>query len=233
MDAVFDQLNQGEAVTKGLRKVDASQMTHKNPSLRASGGASPISRSKSPAPPGKKPKPESMRTKKPPRKELDGNKWYIEHYDNPSEPIQIDASISQSILISRCTRTTIRIKGKANAISIDNSTRLSLILDSLVSSVDVIKCPNFALQVLGSLPTVLLDQVDGAALYLSPKSVKITEIFTSKSTSINVNLPPSNDDEEEDDEEEDGDFTETPLPEQIRSFFRDGKMVSEIVEHAG
>lgn len=33
--AVFAELNKGEAVTKGLRKVDKSEMTHKNPSLRA------------------------------------------------------------------------------------------------------------------------------------------------------------------------------------------------------
>jgi adenylyl cyclase-associated protein len=86
LGAVFSELNKGEAVTKGLRKVDPKEMTHKNPSLRAgatvptrSDSQSSISstnRGKSPAP-GKKPKPESMRTKKPSRKELDGNKWYI------------------------------------------------------------------------------------------------------------------------------------------------------------
>ncbi len=40
--AVFAELNRGEDVTKGLRKVDKSQMTHKNPALRA-GGPVPIS----------------------------------------------------------------------------------------------------------------------------------------------------------------------------------------------
>lgn len=34
--AVFAELNRGEDVTKGLRKVDKSEMTHKNPALRAS-----------------------------------------------------------------------------------------------------------------------------------------------------------------------------------------------------
>lgn len=33
--AVFAELNRGEEITKGLRKVDKSEMTHKNPSLRA------------------------------------------------------------------------------------------------------------------------------------------------------------------------------------------------------
>jgi hypothetical protein len=34
--AVFAELNRGEEVTKGLRKVPKSEMTHKNPALRAS-----------------------------------------------------------------------------------------------------------------------------------------------------------------------------------------------------
>lgn len=88
LGAVFSELNKGADVTKGLRKVNAEQMTHKNPSLRAgatvptrSDSQSSISsnRGKSPAP-GKKPKPESMRTKKPPVKKLEGNKWIIVSY---------------------------------------------------------------------------------------------------------------------------------------------------------
>ncbi|KAF2127612.1 hypothetical protein P153DRAFT_368200 [Dothidotthia symphoricarpi CBS 119687] len=226
MNAVFDALNQGEGVTRGLKKVDASQMTHKNPSLRANdrvptrSDSSSSMRGKSPAPPGKKPKPDSMRTKKPPKKELDGNKWIVENFEGPTEMLEIDAEINHSILISRCKNTTIRINGKANAISLDNSSRTSLIIDSLVSSVDVIKCPNFALQVVGTLPTVLLDQVDGATVYLSKDSLN-TEIFTSKCSSININLPTEED------------YVENPVPEQLRSFVRGGRLVSEIVEHAG
>lgn len=143
-----------------------------------------------------------------------------DNFDSPSETIEIDAEINHSILISRCKNTTIRINGKANALSLDNSSRTSLIIDSLVSSVDVIKCPNFALQVLGTLPTILLDQVDGATVYLSKDSLA-TEVFTSKCSSININLPTEDD------------YAENPLPEQIRSYIKDGKLVSEIVEHAG
>jgi adenylyl cyclase-associated protein len=80
MNAVFDSLNRGADVTKGLKKVDPSQMTHKNPSLRTQAPVPTRSdrngslRGKSPAPPRK---PDTMRTKKPPKKELDGNKWII------------------------------------------------------------------------------------------------------------------------------------------------------------
>jgi adenylyl cyclase-associated protein len=225
-------LNKGEAITKSLKKVSASEMTHKNPSLRAGAtvptrsdsqsSASSISRAKSPAP-RKTPKPEALRTKKPARKALEGNKWIIENFENETEPIEIEASIQHSILISRCAKTTIRVLGKANAISIDNSPRLSLVIDSLVSSVDVIKSPNFAMQVLGTLPTILLDQVDGAQVYLSKESMG-TEVFSSKCSSINLNVI----------EGEEGDYKECALPEQIRTWIDgEGKIRSEIVEHAG
>lgn len=232
MGAVFDQLNRGESVTSGLKKVDKSQMTHKNPTLRASSAVpGDISRSKSPGP-SIKPKPGSLRqnstsSSKPApkqgKKELDGNKWLIENFDSPPAPIEVEVSMTQSILITKCKNTTIILKGKANAVSIDNCPRLQILADTLVSSVDVIKSPNFAIQITNTVPTIQLDQVDGASIYLGAESLA-TEVYTSKCSSINVILPPTADED---------DSKEAPLPEQMRSFVRNGKLVSEIVEHAG
>ena len=232
MGAVFNQISRGSDVTSHLRKLDPASQTHKNPSLRAQGANAPPSSSRSSSQssslgkspiPGKKPKPDNMRAQKPPRKELDGNKWVVENYNNPGQLVEIEASIAHSILVSRCTKTTIHIKGKANAISLDNCTQCSLVIDSLVSAVDVIKSPRFEMQVLGRLPTIMLDQVDGAAIYLSEDSLG-TEVFTSKCTGINVNLPGQTVDD---------DYIERPLPEQIKSVVRNGGLLSEIVEHAG
>jgi adenylyl cyclase-associated protein len=76
--AVFAEINRGEDVTKGLRKVDKSEMTHKNPALRAS---STVPASSSTSPVGKKPikptKPSALAGKKPPKFTLEGNKWLI------------------------------------------------------------------------------------------------------------------------------------------------------------
>ncbi|KAH7327863.1 adenylate cyclase associated N terminal-domain-containing protein [Stachybotrys elegans] len=224
--AVFSELNKGEAVTQGLRKVDKSQMTHKNPSLRA-GSTVPdrdaTARAKSPAP-GKKPKPESMRVKKPPKQELEGNKWTIENYEKEPQPLEIEVSLSHSVLISRCNHTTILIKGKANQVTIENSTRLSLMVDTLVSSVDVVKAQNFELQVNGSIPTVMLDQVDGAQIYFSKESTS-AKVYTSKSTGVNLNVISGPDD----------DYKEVPLPSQICSYYDEAKddVINEIVAHAG
>jgi adenylyl cyclase-associated protein len=166
-----------------------------------------------------------MRTKKPPRKELDGNKWIVENFDNTgSEVIEIEAQLSHSILISRCTKCIIKVIGKANAISIDNCAGLSILIESLVSSLEIIKSPKFQVQVDGLVPTILLDQVDSATIYLSRESLA-TEVFTSKSSSVNIVLPPKS--------ETEGDDKECALPEQIRSVIKNGTVVSEIVAHAG
>ncbi len=124
MDAVFAQLNQGEGVTSGLRKVDKSEMTHKNPVLRASStvpvrsgsqtSVSSTSRGKSPVPPGKKPKPESMRTKKPPRKELDGNKWIIVSSHHISSPRFAPLKINSWVDVP-CPRKTTNPKRKPSS----------------------------------------------------------------------------------------------------------------------
>jgi adenylyl cyclase-associated protein len=148
-----------------------------------------------------------------------------ENFENESEPIEIEAQISHSILISKCTKTTIIVRGKANAVTVENTTRLSLIVDSLVSSVDAVKSQNFAVQVMGTVPTIMLDQIDNAQIYFSKDSIA-TQVFHSKSDGINLNVLAG-------DEEED--FKEVALPSQICSYFdaKKGELVNEIVSHAG
>lgn len=106
----------------------------------------------------------------------------------------------------------------------ENTSRLSLLIDTLVSAVDVVKSQNFALQVMGSIPTTMLDQVDGAQLYLSKESTK-TKIFSSKSANINLNVISGPED----------DYKEVPLPSQLCSYYDPEKadLVNEIVAHAG
>ncbi|KAF3937310.1 hypothetical protein ABW19_dt0202195 [Dactylella cylindrospora] len=225
MGAVFAQLNQGSNVTAGLRKVDKSEMTHKNPSLRASSlvtGSSSTTRGKSPGPQAK-PKPAHMKQKKPPKLELDGNKWIIENYENDESLALNDVEINHSIFLYRCKNTTIQVKGKFNAISMNECEKTNVVLETLVSSIDVIKSKKFAFQILGSVPTISVDQCDGGTLYVGKDSLGI-EVYTSKTTAFNIYVPG---------EKEDDDYVECPIPEQIKSSIKGKGLVSEIVEHAG
>lgn len=225
IDAVFAELNQGENITKGLKKVDKSQQTHKNPELRQSSLVS-LSSSNSTgsknSPPPKPKKPTSLKIKKPARKELDGNKWFIENYDEQpnNEPIIIETNRDESVFIGKCNNIMVQIKGKVNAITLSESDSCSILLDSSISGLDIIKCNKFGIQVQEFLPQISIDKSDSGNIYLSKDSLQ-TEIYSSSSTSINVNLPVG----------EDGDFVEFPMPEQLKHTFDNGKLKSSVFEH--
>jgi len=223
MGSVFDQINQGTSVTAGLRKVDKSEMTHKNPSLRATSVVSPsTARAKSPGPLAR-PKPAHMKQKKPPKMELEGNKWIIENYESDQTITLDNLERNHSVFIFRCKDVTIQIKGKLNAISMNECEKANVVLDTLVSSIEVIKSKKFAFQVLGSVPTVTVDQCDGGTLYVGKESLGV-EVYTSKSTAFNVYVPGEN---------EDDDYIECSIPEQIKSTIKGQGLISEIVEHSG
>lgn len=218
--AVFAELNQGENITKGLKKVDKSQQTHKNPELRQPSAVSSTGNKSSPPPRPKKPS--TLKIKKLPRKELVGNKWFIENYENETESLVIEAQKDESIFIGRCSQVLVQIKGKVNAISLSETESCSVVLDSSISGMDVIKSNKFGIQVNLSLPQISIDKSDGGNIYLSKESLN-TEIYTSCSTAINVNLPIGEDD----------DYVEFPIPEQMKHSFTDGKFKSAVFEHTG
>ncbi|CAG8569849.1 3143_t:CDS:2, partial [Ambispora leptoticha] len=224
MSSVFAELNQGESIVNTLKKVDKSQMTHKNPSLRAGNIVSEVGvkgqQKKGPAAP---PKPASLSLKKPPKTELNGTKWVIEHHENNSNLVISETAINQTVYIYGCKNCTIQVKGKVNAIILDTCQKTGLLLDSAVSTVDIVNSKSFQLQILGHTPTIMIDKTDAGQIFLSSECLQ-TEILTAKSSSINVNVPGVG---------EDGDYAEKPIPEQLKSTIVDGKLVSVPVEHAG
>jgi len=101
--------------------------------------------------------------------------------------------------------------------------KTALVMESAVSSLSITSSPSFEVQITGTVPTVQVDTTDSGQVYLSKECMDIVEIITSKTSSINISVPDG----------EEGDFKENALPEQIKSTFKGGKVVSEIVEHAG
>ncbi|CCK72017.1 adenylate cyclase-binding protein KNAG_0I02310 [Huiozyma naganishii CBS 8797] len=222
IDAVFAELNQGEDITKGLKKVDKSQQTHKNPELRTSSTVPASGSASKTGPPPKPKKPSTLKTKKPPRKELSGNKWFIENFEGQEEKIVIQAQKDESVFVGNCTNVLVQVEGKVNAVSLSETESCSLLLDSSISGVDLVKCNKFGIQVESFVPQITIDKCDGGNIYLSKDSLT-TDICTSCSTSVNVNLPVGEDDE----------YVEFPIPEQLKHSFANGKMNSAVLEHVG
>ncbi|GBE82618.1 Adenylyl cyclase-associated protein [Sparassis crispa] len=222
--AVFAELNRGEEVTKGLRKVDKSQMTHKNPALRA-GSTVPSSTSPTGAKrPIKPSKPQALMGKKPAKFALEGNKWVIEYQENESALAVENVELSQTVNLFGCKNSTLIVKGKVNAVTLVNCIKTSVLVESVISSVSVMNCPSFALQITGSAPTIQLDSTDSGQIYLSKDCLGV-EITTAKCSAINISLPVEG--------EEEGVFHEHPVPEMFLTVIKDGKLVTTAVEHSG
>lgn len=109
--------------------------------------------------------------------------------------------------------------------SVVSSPKTSILLESTVSSIEITNSPSFTVQVLGTVPTILVDSTDGGQIYLSKDSMNV-EIITSKTSGLNISLPLEGGEE--------GEFVEKAVPEQMKTTVgKDGKLKTEIVEHAG
>jgi hypothetical protein len=89
---LLSELNKGGAITAGLKKVDKSQMTHKNPELRAGSKVPAVESKAVSAAPKYGAKTETM---KPPVLELQGKKW--------------DCSYQVCVCVCVCVRVRVRV----------------------------------------------------------------------------------------------------------------------------
>jgi adenylyl cyclase-associated protein len=128
---------------------------------------------------------------------------------------------SPSVSILSISRQTYEVLISACAV---NCTKVSVLVESVISSVSVTNSPSFALQITGSAPTVQVDSTDSGQIYLS-KDCLHAEITTAKCSSINISLPVEG--------EEDGVFEENPVPEMLLTKIQNGKLVTTVVEHVG
>ncbi|XP_063041269.1 adenylyl cyclase-associated protein 2 isoform X2 [Engraulis encrasicolus] len=247
--ALFAQLNQGEAITKGLKHVSADQMTHKNPGLRAQGGPQqqPQTQQQQQGSPAKSKNARRKQKKnqaaqaqaqtqaqaqaqppaqRPPPQhtpvlELEGKKWRVEYQQQAHDLVIEDTELKQVVYVFSCNNSTLQIKGKVNSIIMDNCKKLGLVFDNAVGIVEVINSKDIKLQVMGKVPTISINKTEGCHVYLS-KDALDCEIVSAKSSEMNILIP------------EEDDYKELPVPEQFKTVVWDGsKLVTEPTEMAG
>uniref|UniRef100_A0A1W7RJJ1 Adenylyl cyclase-associated protein n=1 Tax=Agkistrodon contortrix contortrix TaxID=8713 RepID=A0A1W7RJJ1_AGKCO len=222
--ALFAQINQGEAITTGLKHVSDEMKTHKNPSLKSQGG---------PVRTGPKPFTAAKPTctvnissklpakKEPPMLELEGKKWRVENQENASNLVISGTELKQVAYVYKCVNSTLRIQGKINSITLDNCKKLGLVFDDVVGIVEIINSRDVQIQVMGKVPTISINKTDGCQVYLSKSSLEC-EIVSAKSSEMNVLVPTDN-----------GDFNEFPVPEQFKTQWNGQKLVTTVTEIAG
>ena len=147
-----------------------------------------------------------------PKCALDGRKWICEYFiddrtGGPDTTIT-ECSVKETVTIFRCVNAVVQIKGKINAILLDDCDKTSIVCSDVVSSIDIVNCNSVEVQTTGKVPTIAVDKTDGFQVYLSQECVDSEcQLVTSKSSEMNVSFPDQTD--------KDGDWVERPIPEQF------------------
>lgn len=243
MAALFADINKGTAVTGGLKKV-TDDMKTKNRSDRT--GTVPSSTSTSGTNIGGNIKKTgsitttSASTLRPRFECEQGRKWVIENHKGNNQHsgdggiVVENTEPKQTVYIFNCHDSTIQVRGKVNAITLDNCTKCGVVFDTVVSSCEVVNCTSVQVQCTGDAPTVSVEKTDGCQLFMYVEALEKTEITSAKISEFNVvalkNTTNGGGDGGEEEEEEPQEFA---IPEQYMSRYRNGKMVTETVTHSG
>ena len=59
-----------------------------------------------------------------------------------------------------------QVKGKLNAITIDQCKKVGIVFDSLVASCELVNSSGLQVQVTGVMPTIAIDKCDGVQVHL-------------------------------------------------------------------
>lgn len=205
--ALMREINQGVAITERLRPV-VRIPTREPVAVRP---ALPVTRSSVA-------QPVAQRTY-PPKFALEGRKWRVEYYKNDHGMELHPNHHSESLAMFKCEDVILANRAKINGVTIDNCKRSVIYLSDIIASVDLIRCERVQLQCMGIVPLISLDSCDSIQIGLSESALG-AEIIHSKSTTLNVCLL-----------QDDGDYTELPLPEQIRSVVINGRLQSRVVDN--
>ncbi|RNF05943.1 G-actin binding protein [Trypanosoma rangeli] len=145
---------------------------------------------------------------------LEGDKRWVVKYHRGTPTVQkkvtLDkVSMRQAVQIFNSEYLMVEIKGKVNSVSVVSCNKVQVVMDSVVSSLEVLKSGDIDVKVHRAVPTASVEKSTSVNLYLMDKDEALnTDIFTACSSAVNLNFPS---------EEDATDIIERPLPEQFVS----------------
>eukprot|EP00914_Ancora_sagittata_P016525 GHVO01032873.1.p1 GENE.GHVO01032873.1~~GHVO01032873.1.p1 ORF type:complete len:363 (-),score=69.92 GHVO01032873.1:98-1186(-) len=125
--------------------------------------------------------------------------------NEPRNTLKIEEpKMHQNVSISQSSNLLVQVDKKINNIVLEGCNDVNLIVQDVISSVEVIRCNKLQIQILGRLPSFVVDSSASITLYLNRNTLDVSMV-TSKSSECNVMYP------KEDDE---SDWHELPIPHQ-------------------
>lgn len=109
---------------------------------------------------------------------------------------------------------------------IDKCTQLQLTVDRVVSNVEMLSCGRSEVHLIGTVPTLVIDNSEGIQVYLGSEDSRRVNLFTSKCSEINVCLPSQS--------ENRADIVELAVPVQFKTWVDQSNCLqTEPVKYAG
>jgi adenylyl cyclase-associated protein len=147
---------------------------------------------------------DNLHIKSTPVCEIQRSNWVVENYNNHPEVLKLsDCTMKQIVYVSKCINTTIYVDCKVKCITLDGCKKVNLIVNSVISSVELVNCERTKIHAINELPSMAIDKCSGVSVVLSQASLDCA-FTTSKSSEMNVSVPIG----------DEGDYKEMPIPEQ-------------------
>jgi adenylyl cyclase-associated protein len=220
MSALLGELNRGENVTVGLRKV-TDDMKAKNRADRS--GAVPAGDAKPGGAPSAGARGGAAPPSGPPKLACEGGrKWVVENQVDAKALEVKDVNPKQTVYVFNCRGSVVTIRGKVNSVCVDKCSRTAVVFADVVAAVEVVNSSAVELQATGVVPTIAVDNSSGVQLYLGAASLGCA-ITTAKSSEVNVLVPGASAED---------DLVEAAIPEQFVTTYANGKWHTEAVAHS-
>jgi len=186
MQAVFDSIS-GKNVTSGLKKVDKSLMTHKNPELRNQPGLEPQKKASTS---DRKTAGLPSEAKKEAKTYLNKGTWFVEHYDGSAAIDLSEVQLKESIYIMKCKNISVNIPGKCKSIQVDNCMKVNVTFKNVVSIFECFNSARVTIECTEAVPSIALDKSNGIIISLSSSAVKNPPyLVTSSISECNLQIP--------------------------------------------
>jgi len=129
-----------------------------------------------------------------PKCALAGKKWTIEYQNGAidDKAIEIETDLKQTVYIYKCYDSLVKIKGKVNAIVLDNCSKFACVFEEALASVEIVNSRDIQVQCTKTAPAMSIDGCTAVTYYMSKKFTE-AQIITAKSAAINLIRPTKDD----------------------------------------
>jgi len=146
-----------------------------------------------------------------------GRRWTVEGVEG-GQPVTVQGQEKHhTVLIFKCKAATVQIRGKVNSVAIDSCVKTQVVMDSIISAVEVMNSKGIKFLISGSCPSASIDKTDGCNVYLLSERAKRLQLSTSKHSDVQLTYMKGDE------------SIEKPVPEQfVHSIQADGNIKSVV-----